>query len=292
MAAPVPIEGAIPTEQPRPVPLEIAVFSKEDALAALSHGAKRIELNANGSYDLGGLTPDVEAFKSLVTDSRFDNNYPIRIMIRPRVVDYAPEFIYSYLDFCLMDDAIKAFKATGLLNPVRGDAFVFGMLGMSDTPASGRFKVNHDRCKILVNRAQPYQCVFHRAFDPIAASDDWKRGIDDIMSCGFTGILTSGGYGNYLDNLDRIGEICDYVARRIQIVVGGGVRAAHVKEAVKALKLDEKVSFRKNLSRELTDNIWMHSSCLTKQPDPNSAQLLDPQELLNLVNELGLDVVD
>ncbi|CAM1508463.1 Fc.00g053110.m01.CDS01 [Cosmosporella sp. VM-42] len=294
MAAPIDMEGAIPTGYPDAVPLEVAVFSPEDALMAIAHGAKRIELNANGSYNQGGLTPDVEAFKSLVTDPRYDIDVPIRIMIRPKVIVDAPDFMYKWLDVCHMHDAITAFKATGLMNLARGDGFVFGILDLDGRGSEGerRFKINSGRCKILIDRARPFPCVFHRAFDPIAATGDWKLNLEAIADVGFTGILTSGGHGNYLDNLDRIGEICDYVARRIQIIIGGGVRAKHVMKAIQDLVVEERLSFQKNGNRTLKDNIWMHSACLKPNPDFDSTDLLNRVELLNLVSELGLIICD
>ena len=56
--------------RPRKVPLEVAVFSIEDALRAQTLGASRIELNATGSYAVGGLTPTVQQLQQLRAEPR------------------------------------------------------------------------------------------------------------------------------------------------------------------------------------------------------------------------------
>ncbi|KFG77680.1 CutC family protein, partial [Metarhizium anisopliae] len=108
------------------MPLEVAVFSGESALKAQSQGASRVELNAPGSYHVGGTTPPIAELKRIAAKVTI----PVRIMIRPRGApgDGSPDFVYTPKEVAAMAQSIRDFKATGLLNPFRGDGFVFGLL--------------------------------------------------------------------------------------------------------------------------------------------------------------------
>lgn len=59
---------------------EVAVVSSAFGLEAQDLGAKRIELNAPGSYEAGGLTPPVKELTSIASQLEI----AVRIMIRPR----------------------------------------------------------------------------------------------------------------------------------------------------------------------------------------------------------------
>ncbi|EFY97311.1 hypothetical protein MAA_07328 [Metarhizium robertsii ARSEF 23] len=103
------------------MPLEVAVFSGESALKAQSQGASRVELNAPGSYHVGGTTPPIAELKRIAAKVTI----PVRIMIRPRGApgDGSPDFVYTPKEVAAMAQSIRDFKATGLLNPFRGDGF-------------------------------------------------------------------------------------------------------------------------------------------------------------------------
>lgn len=203
-----------------PLPLELAVFYVADALLAQSLGAARIELNAPGSYPAGGLTPPLSALAALAAPSL---RIPLRVMIRPRGPPAdGPDFIYTAAELDAMRAAISAIKAAGVMDVARGDGFVFGVL----TQDSGKLAVDAATCAELVALAAPVPCVFHRAFDLVAAD-----GVAVLAQCGFAGLLTAGGaVGNYLDNLDNLARICEQArtGRRIEVVAGGGVRHHNV----------------------------------------------------------------
>ncbi|KAH7166180.1 copper homeostasis protein [Dactylonectria macrodidyma] len=282
------------------IPLEVAVFSPGSALYAQELGVHRVELNARGSYDVGGLTPDVADVKNLYfpPPGQKKLDIPIRIMIRPRPAPgpTAPEpvdFIYSDAEFNAMKRAIKQFKKLGVLNPIRGDAFVFGILerclgydsGDEELPKPGstildrRLGVDKRRCRILVELAKPVRCVFHRAFDLLAEEDDWKMSINELARCDFTGVLTSGGNGPFYENIDMIGPICQHMSG-LQLIVGGGLRRQNVN-----MLIDKVRKVQPGL------NLWAHSSCLARgkvEGDSNSEDV-DGQEVRQLSTMLGLD---
>ncbi|KAK7403237.1 hypothetical protein QQX98_011009 [Neonectria punicea] len=272
------------------IPLEVAVFSPANALGAQALGAYRVELNARGSYDVGGLTPSVRDVAALQKPAGSDKklDIPIRIMIRPRPAPgpTAPEpqdFIYSDAEFDAMWKSISAFKKLGTLNPVRGDAFVFGILervGPGATPLERDLAVDVRRCTMLVEHAKPVRCVFHRAFDIIARGDDFQEGLHELVRCGFTGVLTSGGEGSFDRNIDRLVRMCKHLPE-IQIIVGGDVRGRNIKSLVDRIK---------HIARL---NIWMHSSCLPRVGLPDvDPEEINPEEFISLHSTLRLDCCD
>ncbi|KAI0867634.1 hypothetical protein GGS24DRAFT_484992 [Hypoxylon argillaceum] len=281
--------------------LEIPAFGGSAALRAIALGATRIELNAEGSYGEGGLTPSLEDLKQLTSAS--NPGLPLRIMIRPRGPPAASsssqaggisarDFLYSDEEFEIMNASIREFKDSGILDVSRGDGFVFGILE-EDGRADGkdslrrlRCWVDKTRCAHLVRAAKPFKCVFHRAFDEIVSCDgdnaaatsdesarsSWETGLEAVAACGFDGILTSGGLGKAVDNVD----ILEKIIRRaqdlqIEIIVGGGVRTANVGEITHRLVL-----------RERSDHVYLHSACL----QGDSSENINPEEVQGIVAQL------
>lgn len=251
-----------------PLPLELAVFSPDDALRAQSLGASRIEFNAPGSYPAGGLTPPVASLVALSPQLRI----PLRVMVRPRGPPpnaASPDFLYTPAELALMRAAISDIKASGALKVTRGDGFVFGILHQE---ADGKLAIDEDACRELVELARPVPCVFHRAFDTVASStlEECDAGLDMLVGCGFVALLTAGGsVGKYLDNLPRLERICAHAAGRIQIVAGGGVRHHNIAGPA--------VGF----ATHGEENVWVHSAALDED-----ASGLDEDEVRNLLQEL------
>ncbi|ROW06136.1 hypothetical protein VMCG_04628 [Cytospora schulzeri] len=244
--------------------LEVPIFSPASARAALSRGAGRIEVNREGSYPQGGLTPDESEVGPLS-----DSPVPLRVMIRPRGPPPAgsgggPDFIYSGAEFEEMKDAIRRFKACGYLNTGRGDGFVFGVLKevKEHGGREGRaLVVDADRNRELVQLAHPFPCVFHRAFDEVIGNGNLSSAAEEealhaVAACGFDGILTSGGPGSAADHIDTLSHILQRAAD-LEIIVGGGVRSSNVQVLKDSL-----------LGRPAApggSRVWFHSSCLTAQ---------------------------
>ncbi len=257
-------------------PLEVPVFSAESAQAAVALGAARIELNHAGSYPAGGLTPtvaDLEALQHL--------EVPVRVMIRPRGPpdSSSPDFTYDAAELDDMRGAILAFRNSGLLRQARGDGFVFGVLRA--VPAAdgehAAVAVDIEENAVLVRAAYPFACVFHRAYDDVVASPAgdggaaaWARGLDDIITLGFDGILTSGGPGRAPDNVSMLRQIVDRARGDIEIIVGGGVRS-------------ESLSSLADLAGPPHRNVSFHSSCMTSGLEEEK---IDGQEVTGILDQL------
>ena len=257
---------ALPQDVRSPVlKLECAVFGPENAIAAQHAGVQRVELNARGSYQAGGITPDPEEFRACKPTVEV----PIRVMIRPRGPPHRCgelDFIYKPEEKQKMRDSIKAFKDLNLMNPVTGDGFVFGALALagdadlSEDPTAG-YEVDQAFCEELIQLAAPFPCVFHRAFDQIVCSSPshTKRQLGVLASCGFRGILTSGGLGGsyhqHFEKLDALREMMsqDSNLNKLQLIVGGGLRKWNANMAMQHLGANNK-----------SDEVWLHSAAVKK----------------------------
>lgn len=242
-----------------PVRLEVPIFGSDSAEAAKSAGASRLELNAEGSYPQGGLTPMLEECRDL---RRID--MPLRIMIRPRgppppvngadAPSPSKDFIYTGEELEAMEVSINEFKTWGLLKPDRGDGFVFGSLKEGAEGEGSGVVLDVETCKRFAEMAKPYKAVFHRAFDELVAAGHWQEALDELVACGFDGVLTSGGPGDAVDNVAGLDRILEAAGERIEIIVGGGVRSTNIGALSQDLQLGSRAQ----------PSSWVHSSCLTK----------------------------
>lgn len=277
--------------------LEIPAFGASAALSAVALGATRIELNAQRSYGEGGLTPRLEDLEQFTSTAC--RRLPLRVMIRPRGPPSSStpseagrtskrDFLYSNEEFEEMEASIKEFRNTGLLDASRGDGFVFGILKENengegeDRAGRQRCWVDRERCVRLVQTAHPFKCVFHRAFDEIVSCDDstpgglnrptWETGLRAVADCGFDGILTSGGLGRAVDNMEILERII-HKARtlRLEIIIGGGVRMANVNQIIQRLGLNTR-----------TRSVYLHSACL----QGDGSEQINPEEVQGIVTHL------
>lgn len=184
--------------------LEIACFNEESALKAVAEGVDRIELCED--YAEGGITPKMETLQKLKAKS----STSIFVMIRPRGGD----FLYLEKEFERMKSDLLMLKEAG------ADGFVFGILKDEN-------KVDIEKNTTLVNLAGELPCTFHRAFDRIS---DKEEALEDVISCGFKTILTSGGEHPAMDGIPQLKLIQEQANNRIAILVGGGVRSSNAGE--------------------------------------------------------------
>lgn len=265
--------------------LEIPIFGSASASSAVSFGATRLELNAAGSYPRGGTTPSLsELDRTVAALGSSASGVPLRVMVRPRgpPADGSPDFLYSAEEFVEMRQAIVEFKKSGFLDPKRGDGFVFGVLRRVGGGAD-RVVVDVERNAELVALARPLRSVFHRAFDDVVGGaaqlsqeeedqPTWRRALDDVVECGFNGVLTSGGPGTAPGNSPILKDIVVSAKGRVEIVVGGGVRSSNVRELA--------ITVRHHISP-----VWFHSSCLTAK---GGAEEVDGQEIQSILREVEL----
>ncbi|KAJ4389217.1 hypothetical protein N0V93_006680 [Gnomoniopsis smithogilvyi] len=264
--------------------LEVPVFSSSsaDSIIHADHGIARLELNAEGSYSQGGTTPDANTYRHVVVNKRT----PLRVMIRPRGPpdDGTPDFVYSRAEFDGMIEAIRKWQSSGILDMKRGDGFVFGALTSRAEDAGDDDKrgmrVDVERNSQLVDMAAPYPCVFHRAFDDVLGSggSTVEEALSDLAVCGFKGLLTSGGPGRAIDNIDIVSRIVRAAPQSLrEVIIGGGVRSSHVR------KLAEVLLPQSRETLPTTTDIWFHSSCLM---NASASEEVDKQELSSIAEQV------
>ena len=218
--------------------LEIACFNFESAVIAQQNGADRIEL-CDG-IEVGGTTPkpmDVINTRKFLSSDLF-------VMIRPR----GGNFVYYNEEFAQMKLNILHFKS------LKVNGFVFGILENNN-------KIDIERNTELVDLAKPFPCTFHRAFDEII---NFEQALEDVISCGFSTILTSGTHSNVMDGIDVLKNLVRLAQNRITIMPGGGLRSANI-----------------NHIQEVTQATFYHSSAIT---DGN--QIANQEEIFKLKSNL------
>jgi copper homeostasis protein len=218
--------------------VEIACFNLESALIAQNAGADRVELCAD--MLVGGTTPSIE----IIQQAREHLTIDLYVMIRPR----GGNFVYSELEFEQMKSEIETIKKLGV------NGFVFGILKDDNT-------INIEQNKVLVELAKPFPCTFHRAFDEVS---DLKKALEDVISCGFSTILTSGTYPNVMEGKEVLKQLVNQAKNRIEIMPGGGLRSANISA------LDEMVNAN-----------WYHSSAIT-----DGSEIASSEEIMQLKNKL------
>ena len=189
------------TTHPQPnmkILLETPVFTLEAALRADELGVHRIELCS--SFAEGGETPGA----GMLSYIKENTGIPVFVMIRPRGGD----FIYSREEIEVMKREIEFLKDIG------ADGFVFGALKINGD-------VDSESCKKLLTMAGDLPCTFHRAFD---VCSNQEKALEQIIDCGFSRILTSGGEQSVEKGLDQIKKLIKKAGKRIIIMPGGGMK--------------------------------------------------------------------
>lgn len=200
--------------------LEIACFNLESALIAQKAGANRVELCADMS--VGGITPTIEIIKQAREHLTID----LYVMIRLR----GGNFVYSDVEFQQIKSEIETIKKLGV------NGFVFGILNEDKT-------INIKQNKTLVEFAKPFPCTFHRAFDEVL---NVEKALEDVISCGFSTILTSGTFPNVMEGKEVLKQLVNQAKNRIEIMPGGGLR-----------------SINSSALNELVNANWYHTSAIT-----------------------------
>lgn len=218
--------------------IEIACFNLESALTAQKAGADRVELCADMS--VGGTTPTI----GIIQQAREHLTIDLYVMIRPR----GGNFVYSDSEFEQMKSEIETIKKLGV------NGFVFGILNEDKT-------INLEQNEVLVELAKPLPCSFHRAFDEIL---DYEKALEDVISCEFSTILTSGTFPNVMEGKDVLKQLVIQANNRIEIMPGGGLRSTNISEL-----------------NEMVNTNWYHSSAIT-----DGSEIASPEEIVQLKKKL------
>lgn len=190
--------------------IEIIATTLEDARRIEEGGADRIELVS--ALTEGGLTPSYALIKNVVQSV----NVPVNVMIRP----HARSFVYSDAEIKLMTEDIlmaKELKAKGV---------VLGVLDRKN-------EIDIPSLEKLLSVCEGIEVTFHRAIDELV---DPVKGAEHLSAYHqINNILTSGGKGSIVNNLDVIHNMID-MSGHIHILVGGGLSFANIKEVMKRSK--------------------------------------------------------
>lgn len=179
--------------------LEVIAVKPEDAPLAEKYGADRLEL-CTGMAE-GGLTPSHALIKQTVQST----SLPVNVMIRP----HASSFIYSDADIRLMQEDIAHIKDMGANGIVLG-------------PLTEQHKINEKQLQLLLKAADGLDVTFHRAFDEVSSMEEALQTV--LKYPQITTILTAGGPGKALDNVDRLKALASMTKNtRLTVMPGSGL---------------------------------------------------------------------
>lgn len=186
--------------------IEACVDSVESSVAAERGGANRLELCEH--LEVGGTTPApslIKAVKSAV-------QVPVFVMIRPR----GGPFVHSAPEVDTMRASIDASLAAG------ADGIVFGFL-------TEEGDVDFTRTHEFVARANGVPTTFHRAFDD---TRNLGAALGALLDAGVSRVLTGGGPGRAIDNVDTLRDLVLESAGRVVVMAGGKVRGDNARDLV------------------------------------------------------------
>lgn len=191
----------------RSVLVEACVTSVEEAVTVADTGAHRLELCV--ALEVGGLTPPVE----LVRRVKDAVTVPVFAMARPR----AGSFVYRDAEVETILRDVAVLLAAG------ADGVVVGFLR-----DDGSVDLDATRATVAeAKRAAPDAPVtFHRAFDLVA---DPVASLEALAGVGVARLLTAGGPGSAREHADTLAALVTAASGSVEVLVGGGVRADHVR---------------------------------------------------------------
>ncbi len=242
--------------------LEICVDSIHSALTSQESGASRIELCDN--LVEGGTTPGYGTIMLV----REKLGIGMNVIIRPRGGD----FLYSPEEIEIMRRDIALCKKAGV------DGVVIGILkndGFVDVPVT----------KELVQIAAPMSVTFHRAFDMCS---DPVKGLEDIISCGVSRILTSGQKNTVPQGIDLITRLVGIAGKRIIIMPGSGITEKNISEIALASGAKEfHLSVRKKLESRMIHRMAGITMGAADDYDEYLTKVADGEKIRKIVSILS-----
>lgn len=182
---------------------EACVENFSGAKIAEHKGANRVELCDN--LAVGGTTP---SFATIEMTQKY-LTIPQAVIVRARGGD----FIYSNEEKEIM------LKDVEMINSLGVDSIVVGAL-------DGQYldKQFLTQCREI---AKNCKIVCHMAFDD---TENLNNSLDLLISLGYDRVLTKGGHGKAIQNLDILKQLVHQANNKITILVGGGVTKDNVQD--------------------------------------------------------------
>lgn len=187
--------------------LEICCDSAGSAVLAMNAGADRIELCDNLAE--GGTTP---SYGSILV-ARDKLKIGLHVLIRPRSGD----FLYNESEMDIIMNDIELCRRTGV------DGIVTGVLN----PDGG---IDTKKTSELIKSAGNMSVTFHRAFD---LCSDPVKGLEDIIECGASRLLTSGQQNKAVEGTGLISQLVKQAHDRITIMPGSGLDDRNIEQVAK-----------------------------------------------------------
>jgi copper homeostasis protein len=222
--------------------LEIACFSEESAIKAFLCGVDRIEICED--IFIGGKTPS-----DRVIDSIIQHTGDIKRMVM--IHKLGSNYNYTKRDFMWMMDRI------GDINEKEVHGFVFGAV-------TDKNELDTEKLNELITSAEGKECTFHRAFDSVVNKTE---ALEQLIELGFKRVLTAGGDGNAIHNLDTLAALNKQAAGRIIILPGGGIRSHNVAQLLEKTGVSE-----------------IHTSAVTKGDIADEAEISRIKSAIALAN--------
>jgi copper homeostasis protein len=213
--------------------IEVCVENVDDALAAESAGATRIEFNS--ALALEGLTPSIAACERLKQQC----GLPVIAMLRL----HANGFVFSPAEQQIMLRDCELLLAAGV------DGIAFGALNSQGT-------LDLPFLRKVAGLCDEKQLVMHRAFDQL---EDQRGGLEQLIDLGFRRVLTSGGAATVDLGIERLIELVQWSAGRIEILPGGGV---NLDNAVQLLEITGCSQLHGTFRRQGCDRIRLNTQAV------------------------------
>jgi copper homeostasis protein len=229
--------------------LEVAVASVEDAKAAESGGADRLELNA--ALSLGGLTPSL----GTLAEVRRETKLPLFVMLRPR----PGAFCYSAAEFRVLLRDLDIALGHG------ADGIVFGILNEDAT-------IDRVRCREVVRHAGGRPVVYHRALD---LTPDLAQALEALIDLGAARVMTSGQNPTAFAGASCIAALVKRAAGRIEILPAGGITGGNAAELLRLTCCDQVHAGLRGTGRDLSAGAHPELTFSSPPPRPDCYELTD-----------------
>lgn len=198
---------------PRAPVLEVIACSVSDAIEARRGGAGRLEIIRD--FERGGLTPPLK----LVRDILDAVTLPVRVMLREG----------DGYEVAGQVEKEKLYAAARGLSGLKVDGLVLGFLRKG--------QIDVDLTESVLSCAPNLAATFHHAFeeaeDPFTAIRVLKR-LKQVDR-----ILTSGGTGEWPENIERLSRYHEEAGPEIEILAGGGIDQQSLRKICQATGIRE-----------------------------------------------------
>ncbi|MDD4569067.1 MAG: copper homeostasis protein CutC [Tepidanaerobacteraceae bacterium] len=187
--------------------IEVIATCVDDAIAIEKYGGQRIELSS--ALSEMGITPSYALIKNVVDKVKI----PVYVLIRP----HSKSFVYSEHDMQVMKEDIEIAKKLG------ADGIVIGALDEHN-------RIDEKKLKELLALVDSMDVTFHRAID---ITRDPVESVHTLLKYSkIRRIVTAGGKGRVVDNLDVIRKMVETAKDKITIMLGGGLNKDNLRLAI------------------------------------------------------------